>query len=62
MAAKKEVQEVLAPLQPAHMPLLFPEVFLRDNGGFDVLIGNPPWEKLKVEEHQWWGLRNPGLR
>jgi hypothetical protein len=62
MAAKKEVQEVLAPLQPAHMPLLFPEVFLRDNGGFDVLIGNPPWEKLHVEEHQWWGLRFPGLR
>lgn len=61
MAADSEVQDVLAPLQPAHMPLLFPEVFLRDNGGFDVLIGNPPWEKLHVEEQQWWGLRNPGL-
>ncbi len=62
MAAKDQAQEALAPLQPAHMPLLFPEVFLRDNGGFDVLVGNPPWEKLQVEEHQWWGLRFPGLR
>ena len=62
MAAASSVQEVLTPLQPAHMPLLFPEVFMRDNGGFDVLIGNPPWEKLKVEEHQWWWLRFPGLR
>ena len=44
------------------MPFLFPEVFLRDDPGFDVLIGNPPWEKLKVEEHAWWGLRFPGLR
>lgn len=62
LAAQPAAQEVLAPLRPAHMPVLFPEVFLRDNGGFDVLVGNPPWEKLKVEEHQWWGLRFPGLR
>ena len=44
------------------MPYLFPEVFLRERSGFDVLLGNPPWEKLHVEEHQWWGLRVPGLR
>jgi len=62
LAAQPHVQEVLQPLKPGHMPVLFPEVFLRDNGGFDVLIGNPPWEKLKVEEHQWWWLRFPGLR
>jgi hypothetical protein len=56
------VQAKVTELQAAHMPYLFPEVFLRDNPGFDVLIGNPPWEKVKVEEHQWWGLRFPGLR
>lgn len=61
LAGGKEAQDALAPLKPAHMPLLFPEVFLRENGGFDVLIGNPPWEKLHVEEQQWWGMRNPGL-
>ena len=49
-------QELLRRFAPAHMPVLFPEVFLRDGGGFDVLVGNPPWEKLKVEEHQWWGF------
>ena len=49
-------------LTPAHMPYFFPEVFLRENPGFDVLVGNPPWEKLHVEEHSWWGLRLPGLR
>jgi len=62
LAAESQAQVALVPLQPAHMPLLFPEVFLRDRGGFDVLVGNPPWEKLHVEEHQWWGLRFPGLR
>ena len=61
-AAAGQAQDVIAPLQPAHMPVLFPEVFLRDNGGFDVLVGNPPWEKLHVEEHQWWSLRFLGLR
>lgn len=55
-------QAMVSTFNPAHMPVLFPEVFLRDNGGFDVLIGNPPWEKLHVEEHQWWGMRFPGLR
>ncbi len=57
-----EVAEAAAELEPAHMPYLFPEVFLRDRSGFDVILGNPPWEKLHVEEHQWWGLRLPGLR
>ena len=49
-------------LRPAHMPYLFPEVFLRDSPGFDVLLGNPPWEELHVSEHHWWGIRLPGLR
>ncbi|MBB3571129.1 ATP phosphoribosyltransferase regulatory subunit [Rhizobium sp. BK491] len=26
-----------------HWPLEFPEVFLRDNSGFDALVGNPPF-------------------
>lgn len=59
---RPEVARAADELQPAHMPYLFPEVFLRDGSGFDVILGNPPWEKLHVEEHQWWGLRLPGLR
>ena len=62
LAAMREVRDAVDPLQPAHMPYLFPEVFLRERPGFDVLVGNPPWEKLHVEAHQWWGLRIPGLR
>lgn len=49
-------------LHPVHFPVAFPEVFMRDSRGFDVILGNPPWEKVKVEEHAWWGLRFPGLR
>jgi hypothetical protein len=62
LASEQKVREAVGPLSPAHLPYLFPEVFLRANPGFDALVGNPPWEKLHVEEHQWWGLRIPGLR
>ncbi len=49
-------------LHAVHFPIAFPEVFLRDNAGFDCILGNPPWEKVKVEEHAFWGLRFPGHR
>jgi hypothetical protein len=28
---------------PFHWPLEFPEVYQRDNGGFDAIVGNPPF-------------------
>ena len=31
------------PLTPFHWPVEFPEVFARENGGFDAIIGNPPY-------------------
>lgn len=62
LAAMREVRDAVEPLRPAHMPYLFPEVFLRERPGFDVLVGNPPWETVKVEEQKWWWLRFPGLR
>jgi len=60
--ARPEVTETADPLQPAHMPYLFPEVFLRDKPGFDVILGNPPWEELVYEEIKFWTLRFPGLK
>ena len=31
------------PRRPFHWPLEFPEVFLRKNGGFDAMVGTPPF-------------------
>jgi hypothetical protein len=31
------------PRRPFHWPLEFPEVFVRENGGFDAFVGNPPF-------------------
>jgi hypothetical protein len=59
LAAARQAATQLGTL---HFPVVFPEVFLRDRPGFDCILGNPPWEKLHVEEHAFWGLRFPGLR
>jgi hypothetical protein len=40
-----------------HWPLAFPQVF-RD-GGFDVVLGNPPWERIKLQEQEYFAQRAP---
>jgi hypothetical protein len=49
-------------LRMMHFPVAFPEVFLRSRPGFDVIVGNPPWEKARVEELEFWGRHAPGIR
>ena len=38
-----------------HWPLEFPEVFA--DGGFDVVLGNPPWDKVKVKDEEFFASR-----
>jgi hypothetical protein len=45
-----------------HFPIAFPEVFLRRRAGFDVLLGNPPWQEATIEDHAFWARHFPGLR
>lgn len=49
-------------LETLHFPVAFPEVFERTRPGFDCIVGNPPWEKLQLEEHSFYTLSYPGLR
>jgi len=35
--------------------LEFPEAFFSDNYGFNVVLGNPPWEKWKLYDREWLG-------
>ncbi|RJR07144.1 restriction endonuclease [Candidatus Parcubacteria bacterium] len=39
-----------------HWPLEFPVVY--EAGGFDVVLGNPPWEKIKLQEKEFFATRN----
>ena len=42
-----------------HWELAFPQVFAR--GGFDVVLGNPPWERVKLQEQEFFAKREPSI-
>lgn len=50
---KEEVNEVARANRFFHWCVEFPEVFA-DGGGFDVMCGNPPWDKLQMEDEKWF--------
>jgi hypothetical protein len=61
LSREPRVIESMQGLNPGHLPFLFPEVFIRDNPGFDVLLGNPPWKDIVFDEPRFWGSQVPGL-
>ena len=42
-----------------HWPLAFPQVFA--SGGFDCLLGNPPWEMLQLDPQEFFSTRAPEI-
>jgi hypothetical protein len=42
-----------------HWPLEFPEVFTQ--GGFDVVLGNPPWEQIQLSEEEFFATCLPHI-
>ena len=42
-----------------HWPLAFPQVFAR--GGFDCVLGNPPWEVNQMGEEEFFASRDPNI-
>jgi hypothetical protein len=55
-------KQKLKGLQPFHFPVAFPEVFLRSRPGFDVILGNPPWEEAMCDVNEFWARHVPGFR
>ncbi|MCA9037406.1 MAG: N-6 DNA methylase [Planctomycetaceae bacterium] len=70
---REEVEKLSGRHQFFHWHLAFPDVFrLRDSdptqeittgwaGGFDVLLGNPPWERIQVEAKQFFAVHKPEI-
>ena len=42
-----------------HWPLEFPDVMA--GGGFDLVLGNPPWERIKLQEQEFFAARDPEI-
>ena len=62
LALADKARKDLAGLHALHFPVTFPEVFLRNRTGFDVILGNPPWQEATIEEHAFWARHFTGLR
>ncbi len=46
-----------------HWRLAFPDVFGWEDGagGFDCVLGNPPWERIKLQEQEFFETRDPEI-
>ncbi|PTQ87169.1 Eco57I restriction-modification methylase domain-containing protein [Agitococcus lubricus] len=49
-------QAACAEARVFHWPLAFPQVFA--GGGFDCVLGNPPWERIKLQEEEFFATRH----
>lgn len=71
---REEIERLRDRYQFFHWHLAFPEVFpVSANGeqptnehagwnrGFDVILGNPPWEKVNLKEQEWFAERKPEI-
>jgi hypothetical protein len=54
-----EVKRLADQYQFFHFHLAFPEVFAQ--GGFDVILGNPPWERVNLEARQFFATTRPDI-
>jgi hypothetical protein len=51
-----EKAKVATQARVLHWPLEFPNIIGR--GGFDVVLGNPPWERIKLQEKEFFAARD----
>ena len=57
----EEAQNLAEKVRFFHWELEFPEVFFREDRGFDVVLGNPPWERIKLQEKEFFASRDPEI-
>ncbi len=54
-----QAQDLAGAAHAFHWPLEFPDVMAA--GGFDVVLGNPPWERIKLQEQEFFAAREPEI-
>ena len=66
IALWRVIEELAEERRMFHWELAFPGVFTEwspRRGGFDAVIGNPPWERVKLQEVEWFApeSRRPAI-
>ncbi|MER8691911.1 N-6 DNA methylase [Mesorhizobium opportunistum] len=52
-------QDLASAARVFHWPLEFPDVMGR--GGFDCVLGNPPWDRIKLQEEEFFASLDPEI-
>ncbi|GIK76111.1 MAG: hypothetical protein BroJett021_50990 [Chloroflexota bacterium] len=73
-SVREYVVELKERYQFFHWHVAFPDVFTVPDdlkhaeneqtgwhGGFNVILGNPPWERIKLQEKEWFSQRSPEI-
>jgi len=55
-AQRREVEHLTGQYRFFQWHLAFPEVLAK--GGFDCMLGNPPWERVKLQEKEWFAAHD----
>jgi len=53
---ERQITRLSQEYQFFHWHLEFPEVFEKD--GFDCVLGNPPWERIKLQEQEFFAIKD----
>lgn len=59
-AVRQAVDQLAEQYAFLHWHLAFPDVFA-NQGGFDLVLGNPPWEKVQFSEKEFFAARAPEI-
>ncbi|MGW7412462.1 Eco57I restriction-modification methylase domain-containing protein [Streptomyces sp. NPDC054863] len=71
-AGERVLREIVSRNRFFHWHLEFPRIFRVEDeeaddanpttgwqGGFDCVLGNPPWERVKIQKKEWFAAQNP---
>ena len=53
------IAHIVEKYQFLHPHIAFPDI--HNSGGFDLVVGNPPWGRIKVQEKKWFDGRHPAI-
>ncbi len=57
--AIKQARKACKKANVLHWPFAFPQIFAK--GGFDVVLGNPPWDMLQLDPREFFAQSHPDI-